>query len=113
MTERDEARERERKKVSDERMKVTVASEVGSKDKNRNVQIRSPVSLQLPGNRKVWLASRCQVIIAAKTISILFITTVKTERRETFAMELEKNRPASKTRRSGLLKRAADRAHML
>lgn len=47
------------------RKKVTVLK-VESEDKNRNVHIRPPVSLELPGNQKVWLEPRCQVIIAVK-----------------------------------------------
>lgn len=37
-----------------------------NKDKTRNVRERLLVSLELPGNLKVWLKSHCQVIIAGK-----------------------------------------------
>lgn len=46
--------------------RVSVTSKVESKDKSRNVHIQSPVSLELPGNLKVWLETHCQVIIAVK-----------------------------------------------
>lgn len=46
--------------------RVTVTNEVESKDKNRNIHIRSLVLLELLGNLKLWLESHCQVIIAVK-----------------------------------------------
>lgn len=54
------------------------------------------VSLELPGNIKVWLRCQCQVIFLWNNLCP-FITTVKTERRESALTQTWRQRRFSKT----------------
>lgn len=55
-----------------------------AKIKKRNVHIRLPVSLELPGNLKVWLESHCQVIIAVKQSVSFYNYSEAREKREIY-----------------------------